>query len=162
MKGTKPRTSRADAGSDPAMPKLYVGIEQAVRPPHVVADEGSYSVHALARTLCRQHAEPDGSLHVITLDPQLEEYVAGAIEHGDRGSFLRLSPEMSEPITGSLTGALERLVGAGHAPVVLTSPQIRLQVRRLLENAVPGVVVLSYNEVARGVVVESAGVARVD
>ena len=80
----------------------------------------------------------------------------------ERGSFLRLSPEMAEPITRSVSRALEPLVQGGHPPAVLTSPQIRLQVRRLLENAVPGVVVLSYNEVARGVAVESVGVARVD
>ncbi len=121
-----------------------------------------YVRHALARTICRQHTESDGRLHVITLDPQLEEYIGAAVEHGERGSFLRLSPEMAEPITRSVTRVLERLVGGGHPPVVLTSPPIRLQVRRLLENAVPGVVVLSYNEVARGVAVESAGVARVD
>ena len=121
-----------------------------------------YVRHALARTICHKHAGPDGRLHVIGLDPQLEEYIAGSVEHSDRGSFLRLSPEMAEPITRAVTGTLEKLVGSGHPPVVLTSPQIRLQVRRLLENAVPGVVVLSYNEVARGVAVESVGVARVD
>jgi flagellar biosynthesis protein FlhA len=117
---------------------------------------------ALARTICRQHAAKDGRLHVITLDPRLEEYIAGAIEHGEQGSFLRLGPPMSEPIIRAVTRALERLVGGGHAPVVLASPQVRLQLRRLIENAVPGVVVLSYNEVARGVSVEAAGVARVD
>ena len=121
-----------------------------------------YVRHALARTICRKHAAADGRLHVVTLDPQLEEYIGGAVEHSERGSFLRLSPEMAEPITRSVTQTLESLVGGGHPPVVLTSPQIRLQVRRLLENAVPGVVVLSYNEVARGVSVESVGVARVD
>ncbi len=121
-----------------------------------------YVRHALSRTICRKHAAPDGRLHVVTLDPQLEEYIGGAVEHSERGSFLRLSPEMAEPITRSVTQTLESLVAGGHPPVVLTSPQIRLQVRRLLENAVPGVVVLSYNEVARGIAVESMGVARVD
>jgi len=121
-----------------------------------------YVRHALARTICRQHAHSDGRLHVISIDPKLEEYVSAAVEHSERGSFLRLSPEMAEPITQSVSRELERLVSGGHPPVVLTSPQIRLQVRRLLENAVPGVVVLSYNEVARGVTVESVGVARVD
>ncbi len=121
-----------------------------------------YVRHALARTICRQHAHSDGRLYVISVDPKLEEYVSAAVEHSERGSFLRLSPEMAEPITQSVSHELERLVSGGHPPVVLTSPQIRLQVRRLLENAVPGVVVLSYNEVARGVTVESVGVARVD
>ena len=36
------------------------------------------------------------------------------------------------------------------------------QVRRMLENTVPGVVVLSYNEIARGISVESVGVAKVE
>ncbi|MGA1488932.1 MAG: flagellar biosynthesis protein FlhA [Planctomycetota bacterium] len=121
-----------------------------------------YVRHGLARTICHQHAASDGRLHVVGLDPQLEEYVAGAVEHSDRGSFLRLSPEMAEPITRAVTQSLEGLVGSGYSPIILTSPQIRLQVRRLLENAVPGVVVLSYNEVARGVAVESVGVARVE
>ena len=121
-----------------------------------------YVRNALGRTICRQHIGPDGRLHVVSLDPKLEEYVAGAVETSERGSFLRLSPEMAEPITRSVSRALEPLVQGGHPPAVLTSPQIRLQVRRLLENAVPGVVVLSYNEVARGVAVESVGVARVD
>ena len=53
----------------------------------------------------------------------------------------------------------ERLLEQGHPPIVLASPQIRLQMRRLLETQIPGVVVLSFNEVAKGVSVESAGVA---
>lgn len=121
-----------------------------------------YVRQALGRTICRQHADLEGRLHVITLDPQLEEFIGGAVEHTERGSFLRLAPEMSEPITRSVTGTLERLVAGGHPPVVITAPQVRSQVRRLLENAVPGVAVLSYNEIARGVSVESSGVARVD
>ncbi|MFN0059545.1 MAG: flagellar biosynthesis protein FlhA [Planctomycetota bacterium] len=121
-----------------------------------------YARHALQRTLCSQYADKEQRLHVITLDPRLEDYVQNAVEHTERGSFLRLSPEMQTPIVRAVTRALEALVAKGHAPVILSAPQVRLQVRRLLESHVPGVVTLSYNEVVRGVTVESLGVAKIE
>ncbi|MFQ5654735.1 MAG: flagellar biosynthesis protein FlhA [Planctomycetota bacterium] len=121
-----------------------------------------YVRHSLGRSICRTYADDEGRLHVITLDPKLEEYITNATEHGDRGSFLRLSPDMVSPLVQCISKALGRLISAGHPPIVLTAPQVRLQVRRMLENPVPGVVVLSYNEVARGAAVESAGVARMN
>ncbi|MCA8959274.1 MAG: flagellar biosynthesis protein FlhA [Planctomycetes bacterium] len=120
-----------------------------------------YARHALSRAICRQYADDSGRVHVVTLDPRVEEFVENGIEHTERGSFLRLSPEMIAPIVQSVSRVLENLLEQGHPPVVLTSPQIRLQARRLLETQIPGVVCLSYNEVARGVAVESLGVATV-
>ncbi len=121
-----------------------------------------YVRHTLARTICGQFAAADGRVHVVTIDPELEDYVQNATEHSDRGSLLRLSPEIVARIVQAISKNLEKLVGAGHPPIVLSAPQVRLQVRRMLETAVPGVVVLSYNEVAKGVVVESMGVARIE
>ena len=43
------------------------------------------------------------------------------------------------------------------SPVVLCAPQVRLQVRRLLEGKMPQAVVLSYNEIVKEVPVESHG-----
>ncbi len=121
-----------------------------------------YARHGLSRSICRQYGDDEGRVHVVTLDPRLEEFIENGIEHTDRGSFLRLSPEMITPIIQTVTKSLERLLEQGHPPIVLTAPQIRLQVRRLLESQIPGIVVLSYNEVAKGVAVESAGVAAVE
>jgi flagellar biosynthesis protein FlhA len=42
-------------------------------------------------------------------------------------------------------------------PVVLTSPQTRLALKRLTERAAPQLVVLSYSEIAPGLRVESIG-----
>ncbi|MEE8142640.1 MAG: flagellar biosynthesis protein FlhA [Planctomycetota bacterium] len=121
-----------------------------------------YVRHRLGRSICRQYFDSAGQLHVVVLDPKLEEYIQSATEHTDRGSFLRLSPAQIAPIVQATSKALEPLVGGGHPPVLLTAPQVRLQVRRMMESPIPGVVVLSYNEVAKGVSVQSAGVAKMD
>ncbi len=121
-----------------------------------------YVRHALGRSICGAFTDRAEQLRVVSVDPQLEDYIENATEHNERGSLLRLSPDMTGRIVQALSRALEKLVGGGHPPVVLTAPQVRLQLRRLLENTVPGVAVLSYNEVARGITVESVGVARVE
>ena len=61
-----------------------------------------------------------------------------------------------------LSNKIEKLVAAGQPAIVLTAPQTRLQIRRMLETAIPGVVVLSYNEVVKGISVEAMAVARLE
>jgi len=51
-------------------------------------------------------------------------------------------------------------VQAGRHPVVLASPQVRAHVRRLVEPHLPGAAVLGYNEVSKGVEVESVGLVQ--
>jgi len=116
-----------------------------------------YVRQSLARSICQQHRAADGKVHAVTLDPSLEDFIANSIEHTDRGSYLTLSPDMSEGIVGQIAGKIEAMVGQGYSPAVLCAPQVRLQVRRLLEGRIPQVVVLSYNEIVKEVPVDSHG-----
>ncbi len=56
-----------------------------------------------------------------------------------------------------MSEALTPVVNGGHQPVVIASPQVRAQVRQILEAYIPNVVVLGYNEIVSGVEVESLG-----
>lgn len=120
-----------------------------------------YVRNSMSRSIVAPYTDADGVLHVATLDPRLEEFIANSIEHNERGSVFRLGPEATRPIVESVGRALENLVQVGHAPVVLTTPQIRSQMRRVLERSISGVVCVSYNEAAN-FTVESHGVARTD
>ncbi len=117
-----------------------------------------YVRHALGRSICQSQLSEDGQLHVVTLDPTLEDYLNQGIERTERGSYLSLTPEMLGVITARAVDQIEKLVIHGHTPVVLCAPQVRLQLRKVLETKVPGLVVLSYNEVDRGISVESHGI----
>ena len=129
-------------------------IDRKIKDPEVLTE---YVRNALARNICLQHRAPDGKIHAVTLDPSLEDFVANAIEHTERGSYLTLSPEMAAGIIAQVAGKIEGLVAQGFAPVVLCAPQVRLQVRRMLEGKISQVVVLSYNEIVKEVPVESHG-----
>ncbi|NIA21552.1 MAG: flagellar biosynthesis protein FlhA [Anaerolineaceae bacterium] len=118
-----------------------------------------YVRNALARTLCEQYLSEDGVLRVVTLDPALEDRISAHIEHNERGSFLTMPPEVARTVAQEIAEAVRPLAGAGAPPVVLTSPQIRAQVKRIAETTLPNLAVLSFNEIVRGVKVESMGMA---
>lgn len=118
-----------------------------------------YARNALARTLCHIHKGDDGRIHCITLDPGIEQLVAKSIERSDRGSTLTLPPKIQTRIVEAIRNQLENAGSAtrGKLPVMLTPPQIRIWIRKMLEVQLPNVAVLAYNEIARGFEVESHG-----
>ena len=118
---------------------------------------GEYVRHGLSRALCERYVAADGKLHAVTVDPNLEEYIDQAIERTERGSHLALNPEMSARIIRELGEKLKTLVAEGHPPVVLCSPQIRYQLKRLLSAQLGDVAVLALSEVLPDVDVEVVG-----
>ncbi len=98
----------------------------------------------------------------MSLDPGLEDQINGYIERSAEGTSMTMPPAVANRITSAIIEEMNRLVQAGHHPVVLASPQVRAQVRRLLEPHLPNAAVLGYNEVSKGVEVESLGLVQLD
>jgi flagellar biosynthesis protein FlhA len=118
-----------------------------------------YARHRLARVICGRYRDKEHRLYCVTLDPGLEDRIRAGIEHTERGLTIRLSPTVIEQICGALSRELEKLTRAGHTPLVLVSPQIRVGLKKLTEPRMPRLVVLSYNEITRDTRIESLGMA---
>jgi len=112
----------------------------------------------LARSLCTRYRDKENCLHVVTLDPVIEDRIAAGTEHTERGLSLRLSPLVTEKICSLISDEAEILTKSGHRPIVLVSPQIRPALKRLTLAQLPRLIVLSYNEITRDTKVESLGV----
>jgi flagellar biosynthesis protein FlhA len=118
--------------------------------------------HALARAICQQHRDASRMLHVLTLDPALEDIIGAGVEFSERGMTVKLSPQVAEAISRGIAAQLPSLTEAGHPPVLLTTPQIRAAVKQITSAALPALAVLSLNEVTRDTQVESAGQVGID
>jgi flagellar biosynthesis protein FlhA len=118
-----------------------------------------YVRHRLARQICTRYRNPEGQLHVIALDPALEDRIRAGFEHSERGLFIRMSPQAVESTCQAIANQLAKLTNAGHTPIVLVSPQIRAALKQLTENHLPQLVVLSFNEVTRDTQVVTLGLA---
>jgi flagellar biosynthesis protein FlhA len=116
--------------------------------------------HRLSRTLTSRYRDDQGQVHVVMLDPALEERIAGAIDHTDRGFFLRMSPEVVEKTNRRIREEVQKLVREGKPAILYVSPRIRLGVKELTRGDLPDLVVLGYAEVSRDAATVSRGIVR--
>ncbi|MFH1624586.1 MAG: flagellar biosynthesis protein FlhA [Pseudomonadota bacterium] len=119
-----------------------------------------YVRQALARTITKQHQTPAGEIQLITLDPRLEEILADSIQQSEQGFYMAIEPNLAHRVLSQLNQALEKAFPVSYQPVVLCSPLIRRHFKSLTERFIPKLVVLSPNEIADNVKIQSVGVVR--
>ena len=115
-----------------------------------------YVRQALGRVLTSPHLSETGDLGVLVLDPSLEQALQGGIEQSERGSYLALEPGRTQELLTRIANGIAALL-PGAQPVLLTNPVVRPHLRRLLERALPHLVVLSHSEVPMDVRVVNLG-----
>lgn len=110
----------------------------------------------LRRTISHKVA-PQGELQVITVDPQLEQTINQSVRQTDNGPYLAMDPDKAQALVDNLAALAEKCGNAGIEPVVLVAPQTRLYLKRLTEQALPDLTVISYNELEPNVKVQALG-----
>lgn len=85
-------------------------------------------------------------LHVFLLDPSIEEAIRQAITRTNAGSFLTLAPAAARDVVS----AIRRMLGQSPPPergaVILTQPDVRRFIHKLIETDLPDVTVVSFAE----------------
>lgn len=119
-----------------------------------------YVRQALGRAISKKFFMEQNS-SVITLDPKLEQVIIDSLQKTETGSYLTLEPNMTNTILGSLSKQVQKLVQLGQQPIVLASPVVRLYFKKLADQAIPGLIVLSYNELDPNLEIQSVGVVSV-
>jgi type III secretion protein V len=87
-----------------------------------------------------------GQLEVVLLDPILEDTVRRAITRTAAGSFLTLPPQAARDVLASVQRAIDSVRPREEPLVILTQPDIRRFVRKLIESDMPNVSVVSFAE----------------
>ncbi len=95
-------------------------------------------------------------LRAVLLAPQIEEAVRGAITRTAAGSFLTLAPAAGRDIVAAIRRAL---AGTNESPVLLTQPDIRRFVRKLVETDLPELRVVSFADLQPELGIEPLGKA---
>lgn len=115
----------------------------------------------LARGLTAQFGGDTGAINVITLDAESEKTLVDSLQHTDHGSYLAMDPTQADRLLRSIQGQMERFESSTSAPVLLASPAIRGHLRKFTERFVPQLAILSHNEIAAGVRIQSLGTVSV-
>ena len=110
----------------------------------------------LKRTITRMYCE-DGTMKVVTLDADLERDMVAALAKGENGFYLALDPDTLQSVIRQLAEQLKKFSNFSQDPVILTSQVMRIHIYRLIDQFYPKVRVLSFNEVASNVQIQSIG-----
>ncbi|EJO17645.1 flagellar biosynthesis protein FlhA [Selenomonas sp. FOBRC6] len=119
-----------------------------------------YVRHAMARHITQQNVQ-NGVLPCITLDPAIENKIAGSVQRTEHGSYVSLDPDSMQKLLMALQEELKKLTDQGYQPIVLTSPTVRPYFRNLVERSISGLIVLSHAEIEQNVEIQILGVVRI-
>ncbi|MEA4951980.1 MAG: flagellar biosynthesis protein FlhA [Aminivibrio sp.] len=113
---------------------------------------------SLARIITLRIQDESGTVTVATLSPNWEEKVKTSMD-GDllRGWQFTMEPREVQKMMGAVSRAAEDMSVKGLVPVLLVHPDVRLVMRRILEGSLPGLFVISYNEISQGAQLKSVG-----
>jgi type III secretion protein V len=138
-------------------------LEALAQVAHVEKDPLLLTEHVrswLRRAITYEVTRGSGLLEPLTLDESIEEVIRGAISQTAAGSFLTLSPAAGRDIVSSLRRALESCPEElQRRPVLLTQPDVRRFVRKLIESELPGARVVTFSELLPETTIRAAGTA---
>lgn len=120
-----------------------------------------YVRQGLKRAISNKYFPQNETTSVVTLDPKVEQDIMDSVKQTEQGAFLTLDPQVVQNIIDSLKIEVEKLDKLGKAPIVMTSPIVRMYFKKLTEDYFEDLTVLSYNEVASDVELQSVGMVTV-
>ena len=115
-----------------------------------------YVRQALKRTITRKFSEA-GQMRVFTLDGEIENLIIASVKKSEQGSYLALDPEKVQKLVAALNEQTEKVKDVIPSPIILTSPIVRIYFKKMIDQFVPNVTVVSYNEIDNSVQIQAIG-----
>jgi flagellar biosynthesis protein FlhA len=114
----------------------------------------------LARTISLRYRAPDGALHHVALDVELDAYLQEHMVWEDNDYAMKISDDNQARLKNLLDAQLEKLRLSGLPPVIVVSPAVRRGFRRWSSLHVPDLVVLSSAELSPDIPHQAVGTVR--
>ena len=113
---------------------------------------------SLGRYIVEQYKREDDTLCVLSMDREVEETIADAVQLSEQGSYLAIEPGAAQRILAAIRRNAEQFDATGALPVLMASPTIRRHVKKLTERFMPNLAVISHNEIPPNIKIQSLGV----
>lgn len=115
-----------------------------------------YVRQSLKRTITHRFAEAN-SLRVITLDTQIEDLIVSSVKKSDQGSYLAMAPDMIQRIVAASNQEIDKIKDVIPTVIILTSPVVRIYYKKLTDQFIPNITVLSYSEIDSTAQIQAIG-----
>lgn len=115
-----------------------------------------YVRQALKRTITRRFSD-GGQIRVLTLDTETENKIVSSVKKSEQGSYLAMDPQTIQTLISALNEQIDRVKEVVPMPIVLTSPIVRIYFKKLIDQFIPNITVLSFSEIDNSVQIQAVG-----
>ena len=119
-----------------------------------------YVRSTLKRHISHKYSSGQNILPAYLLAPSIEDTVRGAVRQTSAGSYLSLDPAVSKRLVENIKKTVGDIGGNAQRPVLLTSMDIRRYLRKMIEQDLYDLPVLSYQELTQEINIQP--LARID
>ena len=117
-----------------------------------------YVRQKLKRAISNTYFQGGDITTVVTLDPNVEQDIMNSIKQTEQGAYITLDPAKTKKILNSVEKEVKKLEEQGKAPIIITSPIVRMYFKKLTKDYFKDLIVISYNEIESDVELQSIGV----
>ena len=123
-----------------------------------------YARTALRRSICNSLIKdaPEEGISVLTVSSEVEEMIKAGAQSTPAGLAVALAPDLAALLLQQISVLIDGMIANGQQPVVLTAPNIRLALRKLVAANFPSLHLLSYNEIIPELEVSAVGMIRME
>ena len=121
-----------------------------------------YVRQSLKRAISNQYFHNNETTSVVTLDPNVEQVIMDSVKQTEQGAYLALDPDYTNRLMTSLREETDKLEELGRTPIIITSPIVRMYLKKLTQEQFRNLHVLSYNEIDSDVELQSVGMVTVE
>ena len=117
---------------------------------------------SLGSYICKDYKDEYNTITVITADARMERIFLKGVVKTEEGTILELDPEIRRMLKESLEENIKKFKELNLKPILLTSPETRLYLKRFSEHTLPDLVVLSMDEIPPDIKTISYGIVSVE
>lgn len=121
-----------------------------------------YVRQRLKRAISNTYFSDGEMTTVVTLDPRIEQDIMNSVKQTEQGAYITLDPAITKKILNSVETEIKKLENQGKAPIIITSPIVRMYFKKLTKDYFKDLIVVSYNEIESNVELQSIGVVTVN
>jgi flagellar biosynthesis protein FlhA len=118
-----------------------------------------YVRQKLKRTITRKYTD-GSSVKVITLDQDIENKILNSAKKSEHGTYLAMEPQTVQRVVESATEQINKVKELVHQPIILTSPIVRVYFKKLMDQFLPNLTVLSFNEIDANIQIQAIGLIK--
>ena len=116
-----------------------------------------YVRQSLKRAISAKFFTSNETTSVVTLDPKNEQEIMGSVKQTEQGSYIALDPERQRLIISALEQEVKKMEDMGKTPIVITSPIVRMYFKKMTQDYIRDLIIISYNEIEPNIELQSVG-----